>query len=111
MIADHDLGIPYTDSGVWRTYALGTWGVTITELVQNATIFELDKHGEELDAYALEDADALVANKAIDVIAVAYNQYKDGSNICVWCDDYFELSELNDNQHCYKCERAIRSRA
>lgn len=54
---DTDLGIDYADCGPWRSYHLTTDGNTKAELIENATIAEVDQDGGELNDYGLKQCD------------------------------------------------------
>lgn len=65
-IDESDIGIEYQDAGPWRSYGLESSGETIEELFENATIYETDQDGGEIDSYSIDDAEVevyRVANK------------------------------------------------
>lgn len=59
-----DLGLDYQDEGPWRSYELYTYGESLTELLENATIGEIDQDGGELDCYNLKGA----SNEIQDIV-------------------------------------------
>jgi len=68
---DQDLGIEYRDCGKWRSYQLTAQGNTIEELIESATISEVDQDGGEITCYdigegseACEVAEALLRKVA-----------------------------------------------
>lgn len=65
---DEDLGIMYQDSGPWRSYQLTASGNTFEELLEDATISEVDQDGGELNCYGLDDADTEVERETIKLI-------------------------------------------
>ena len=50
-----DLEIDYQDSGIWRSYELSASGNTLEEMLEDATISEIDQDGETLDCYGIEE--------------------------------------------------------
>ena len=75
FIEEDDLEVFYQDVGPWRSYSLSTSGISISELVENGWIFEIDQDGGELDSYALEDAPNDVIKAAIDCINLEFNKW------------------------------------
>lgn len=63
-IDESDLGIDYQDSGQWRSYGIESSGETIEELFENATIYEIDQDGGEIDCYSMDDADVEISKIA-----------------------------------------------
>ena len=63
-IDESDLGVDYQDAGPWRSYGLESSGETIEELINNATIYETDQDGGELDCYSINDAESNVHKAA-----------------------------------------------
>lgn len=51
-----ELGVEYRDAGPWRSYELTAEGSTYLELLDDATIAEIDQDGGELAVYGLDDA-------------------------------------------------------
>lgn len=66
---DTDLGIDYRDSGRWRSYQLYASGNSEAELMEDATISEIDQDGGDLATYGLEDASNEVHAACIREIA------------------------------------------
>ena len=52
---DENLEIDFQDCGQWRSYHIYTQGDTLQELIEDATISEIDQDGGELDCYGIED--------------------------------------------------------
>lgn len=50
-----DIGINYADSGPWRSYSLDSYGLTFQDLLNNATIEEIDQDGGTLRCYGLDE--------------------------------------------------------
>lgn len=50
-----DMGINYADEGPWRSYSLDSYGLTFADLLNNATIEEIDQDGGSLRWYGLDD--------------------------------------------------------
>lgn len=65
---DTDLGIDFADAGPWRSYQLETSGDTFTELVQNATVSEIDQDGGTLFAYGIDEAPSQVEAACLRMI-------------------------------------------
>lgn len=59
-VDESDLGIEYHGDGPWRSYGLETSGETIEELFENATIYETDQDGGEIECYSIDNAETLV---------------------------------------------------
>ena len=53
---DTEIGIDFADAGPWRSYHLDTSGDSFNEMIQNATVSEIDQDGGELDCYELRQA-------------------------------------------------------
>ena len=70
-IETDDLGVSYEDCGAWRSYSAHTQGETVTELLENCMIVEIDQDGGDIAGYPLCDATGEVAKAAerwIDVL-------------------------------------------
>lgn len=67
-----DLGIEYHDSGLWRSYGFETHGETMEELWDNATVFETDQDGGELDCYGAGEAATDVYEAVEKIIKTKY---------------------------------------
>lgn len=65
---DTELGISYQDCGPWRSYHLETAGDSLEELIQNATVSEVDQDGGELDCYGLDDCSSQVEKVCLELI-------------------------------------------
>jgi hypothetical protein len=63
-----DLEIEWRDLGRWRSYSLSAHGDTLDELVESATISEVDQDGGELRCYGLGEADNEVFRVACKTI-------------------------------------------
>lgn len=63
-----DSGVSYQDSGRWRSYQLETAGDTLEELVQNATVSEIDQDGGDLNTYSLDEACTEVEQACLKII-------------------------------------------
>ena len=67
-IDESDIGVDFQDEGPWRCYGVQSEGSTIEELFDNATIYETDQDGGELNCYSLEDASQEVYTAAARVL-------------------------------------------
>lgn len=65
---DEDLGIEWRDAGPFRSFNLSAQGETLSEMLEDATISEIDQDGGELDCYGLEDAPKDVEDAAFNLI-------------------------------------------
>jgi len=65
---DTDLGVSYQDAGPWRSYTLVSSGDTLEELLNEASISEVDQDGGDLDCYSLADAPSEVETAALNCI-------------------------------------------
>ena len=65
---DTDLGIEYQDSGPWRSYRITASGNSVKEMIDDATVEEIDQDGGELDCYGLDDAPREVSDAAEKLI-------------------------------------------
>jgi len=65
---DTDLGIDFADAGQWRSYQIETSGDSFNELVQNATVSEVDQDGGTIDAYGIDDASSEIETAALRLI-------------------------------------------
>lgn len=66
---DTDLGVSYQDIGPWRSYQLTAYGDSFNELLEDASISEIDQDGGELAGpYPLEDATNEVHEIAIQYL-------------------------------------------
>lgn len=77
---DTTLDLMYQDEGPWRGYTLAAQGETLYELMENATISEIDQDGGELRCYGLFEASNTVFKEAIDAFefAIAFHTAKEG---------------------------------
>lgn len=66
-----DLGVDFADEGAWRSYDLSTHGSSLSELLENAAVSEIDQDGGELDTYELSDASNEIQDAADVLIAKA----------------------------------------
>lgn len=73
---DTDLGIMYQDEGPWRSYELVTSGSTKEELLEDATISEVDQDGGELACYSFDDAGNQVSEAVLREIESAMKENK-----------------------------------
>ena len=64
----NDIGIDYRDSGPWRYYSLITAGDTLSELMNNAVISEVDQDGGELNSYGLDNASNEIQDKVLELL-------------------------------------------
>jgi hypothetical protein len=67
-IVDFLLPIDFADEGPWRSFHMDTQGETLVELINNATITEIDKDGGELNCYGIPDADPNTVEAVFDVL-------------------------------------------
>jgi hypothetical protein len=68
-----DMGLDYCDDdGVWRYRHLIASGNNRNELVESATIEEVDKDGETLKCYDLADASDVVSTRALEIIDAVF---------------------------------------
>jgi len=65
---DKELGIDWQDAGPWRSFHLTASGCSEKELVEDATIAEIDQDGGELDCYGLDDCGTEVYETVMDLI-------------------------------------------
>lgn len=65
---DTDIGIDFADAGPWRSYHLETTGDSFNEMVQNATVSEIDQDGGELDTYSIEQASSQIEMECLRMI-------------------------------------------
>lgn len=65
---DTEMGIDFADAGPWRSYHLETSGDSFNEMVENATVSEVDQDGGTIDAYGLSDASSEVENACLRLI-------------------------------------------
>jgi hypothetical protein len=65
---DTDLGIDFADAGQWRSYHIETSGDSFNEMVDNATVSEIDQDGGTIDAYGLGDAPSQVETACLKMI-------------------------------------------
>jgi hypothetical protein len=91
----NDLEVMYQDSGAWRSYALATFGETVDQLVENASIYEIDQDGGELNSYDLGDASGEVYDSAMSWIVHEFEKEctEDGGKkrcTCKQCQDLRE---------------------
>jgi hypothetical protein len=94
-ITDHELGVPFADEGAWRSYHLTTEGDKPGELLENATIFEVDQDCDEIRAYHLDDASEAVQKRACQVMDGAIDK---------------RFHELLESAHDYRVNQAIDER-
>lgn len=65
---DEDLGIDYRDCGPWRCYMFASDGNTLEDLLDNASIAEVDQDGGEINCYGLDDASQEARTRALALI-------------------------------------------
>lgn len=65
---DTEVGIDFADAGQWRSYHLETSGDSFNEMVQNATVSEIDQDGGTIDAYELGNAPSQVEMRCLSMI-------------------------------------------
>lgn len=65
---DENLDIDFKDIGPWRCYRLDTFGDNQKELIENATIEEIDQDGGTIAYYDIGDADKDVFTQAMQLI-------------------------------------------
>lgn len=68
MIDESDLGIEYQDEGPWRSYGITSYGDSLQELLMEATVYETDQDGGELNCYSIYDSSNEVEKAAFKVI-------------------------------------------
>jgi hypothetical protein len=74
---DTELGIDFADEGMWRSYHIEASGDSLIEMIQNATVSEIDQDGGTIDAYGLVDASPQIENASLDVLKeYVFKQYK-----------------------------------
>ena len=66
-----DIGVDYKDVPPGRNYELYTWGNSIEECIENASISEIDQDGGELDTYIFYDATNNVKAAVMKIITEA----------------------------------------
>ncbi len=66
---DTELSAEYQDVPPWRSYHLTAEGSSLTELLESATIAEVDQDGGDLRYYGLVNAPNAVIQEAEQVIA------------------------------------------
>jgi hypothetical protein len=71
-----DLGVNYQDCGPWRSYSFNTFGSTLEELWDNATVSEIDQDGGEIDCYGAGEAPMEVFNMIEKIINEAFGSMK-----------------------------------
>jgi hypothetical protein len=54
-VVEEDIGVNYQDCGPWRSYGVDSFGNSLEELMENATVFEVDQDGGELNCYGIDD--------------------------------------------------------
>ena len=59
-ISESDIGVSYEACGPWRCYSLDATGSSLDELLESATILEIDQDGGELNTYGFHDAGNVV---------------------------------------------------
>ena len=65
---DTEIGIDFADAGPWRSYHLETSGDSFNEMVENATVSEVDQDGGTIDAYSLGDASSQIEIECLRMI-------------------------------------------
>lgn len=73
---DTDLGIMYQDSGPWRSYELNASGSTKEELLEDATISEMDQDGDSLACYGFGESNNEVSEAVLREIDSAIGDTK-----------------------------------
>jgi len=63
-----DTGVEFADAGRWRSFELCAIGDNARDLIESATIAEIDQDGGDLNHYALEDASNEVIEAAMQMI-------------------------------------------
>jgi hypothetical protein len=67
-----DLGVDYQDAGPWRSYSFHTYGSTLEDLWDNATVSEIDQDGGELNCYGASEASKEVYDAIEKIINEAF---------------------------------------
>lgn len=65
---NQDLGLDYQDWGQWRSYELIAGGDSYEELLESASIVEINQEGKELACYGLNRAEPDVYREAVFLI-------------------------------------------
>lgn len=97
-----DIGIDFADAGPWRSYQLETSGDTFDQMVQNATVSEIDQDGGTLSAYGLDEASSQIEAACLRLILDKIGHQ------CDQCDSHFETGSGRlgeDGSFCDKCDR------
>lgn len=68
QIDDQEIDVGYQDCGPFRSYRLDSFGNSLEEMLDNATIAEVDQDGGELDCYDFYGAPDAVQAKALKMI-------------------------------------------
>jgi hypothetical protein len=63
-----EIGIDFADAGPWRSYHLDACGDSFQELVDSATVSEIDQDGGELDCYELRQASSEIETAVLRLI-------------------------------------------
>lgn len=66
---DAEMGVSYQDSGQWRSFHLETSGDSLSEMLDNATVSEVDQDGGTIDAYDLREASSQIKNVGFRIIS------------------------------------------
>ena len=72
LVIDEDLDIPYRDSGTWRSYQLMTHGNTLQELLDNADVVEMDRDGDMIDWYHMDEGPGDIEEAGINLINLTW---------------------------------------
>jgi len=71
FIPDGDLGVPFEDSGRWRSYEIsGAAANSVKEFLDGISISEVDQDGGEIDTYGFDDAPGPVTAAILNAAAL-----------------------------------------
>lgn len=68
MIINETLKYEFQDAGPWRSYSLDSQGDNLEELLNNATISEIDEDGGTIRFYSLDEANNKLYDEALEII-------------------------------------------
>lgn len=66
---DTEMGVSFQDAGPWRSYHIETSGDSLYEMLDNATVSEVDQDGGTLDAYELRESTSQIQNVGFRIIS------------------------------------------
>lgn len=71
---ESNLEIDYRDVPPWRSFEVSARGNSVSEMLVDATISEIDQDGGEIRSYGLEDASNEVSQRAESLIASLFQE-------------------------------------